>query len=361
MKLPVLFTIPNLEGGGAERVMLTLLTHLDRKRFAPRLALVEKKGVYLDQLPKDVLLANLGGRHIKAFAKLMDLIRRDRPKVVFSSLTFYNILVLLLKPMAPPGTRFIVRENNMPSIHVPGMRFGWFKKRMYAPAYKKADRIICQSAEMQADVAACGVPLERTVVIPNPLDLGQVARQAALFSPFDGGERVVAAGRLVPAKGFDLLITAFSQVAEARPGATLHILGDGPREAALKKQAARLGLSERVVFEGFCDNPYPYFAGARLFVLPSRYEGFPNVALEALACGTPVAAFDCPGGLPVVDGGNGWRVPAEDVNALADCITTALGGPAPDREAIRRSVARHDVGQVMERFEALIEEVAAGG
>jgi len=355
----VLFTIPTLEGGGAERVFVTLLSHLDRARFAPHLALVEAKGVHLADVPDDVPVHDLGGRGPMAFVRLALLVRRLRPGVVFSSLTFYSTLVLLTRPLAPRGVRFVVRENNLPTVHVPRMPYGKLRWWLYAPAHRRADRIVCQTAAMRDDVVRAGVPADRTVVIPNPVDLDRIAGRAGGGRPFaQGGRHLVAAGRLVHPKGFDLLLEAFARVVKARDDVWLHLLGDGPERAALEARAAELGLGPQVAFEGFLDNPYPWLRHADLFVLPSRYEGFPNVVLEALALGTPVVAFDCPGGSAVVDGVNGWTVPAGDVGALAERIGTALDGPRPNRPQVAASVADHDVGRVIAAFEAVLSPEA---
>lgn len=354
-RIRLLFTILTLEGGGAERVFTTLLLHLDRTRFEPHLALVERKGKYLADIPPDVPIHDLGGRGPLGYFRLARLIRRLRPRTVFSCLTFYSMLVLLLKPLTPKGIRFVVRESNLPTVHVPRMPYGRLRRMLYAPTHRLADRVVCQTGEMADDVVRTGVPRERIVVIPNPLDTAVIAARGAGARPFPaGGERVVAAGRLTPAKGFDLLLTAFARVAGARPDATLHLLGDGPERAALERQARDLGMAGRVVFEGFRDNPYPWFRHADLFVLPSRYEGFPNVVLEALALGTPVVAFACPGGSAVVDGVNGWLVPPEDVDALAARIGDALAGERPPRERVAKTVAHHEVARVMAAFEDVL-------
>lgn len=351
----VLFTIPTLEGGGAERVLTTLLTHLDRARFEPHLALVARTGAYLADLPPDLPVHDLGGRGPLAFPRLVRLIRRLRPDVVFSSLTFYSTLVLLLSPLCPRGIRFVARENSMPSVHVPRMPYGWLRRRLYAPAHRRAWRVVCQTEAMAEDVARAGVPAERTVVIPNPIDLAAVAARAEGPCPYPDGERpLVAAGRLLPVKGFDLLLPAFARVVRGRPDVRLHLLGEGPERPALEARARDLGLEGRVVFEGFRDNPYPYLRHAALLVLSSRYEGFPNAVLEALALGTPVAAFACPGGSAVRDGVNGWLAPPEDVAALADRIGAALDGPPLPRERVAASVAGHDVHRVIAAFEAVL-------
>jgi len=353
--VPVLFTIPSLEGGGAERVFVTLLRHVDRARIAPHLALVERKGVHLTAVPADVPVHDLGGRSPLAFVRLARLVRRLRPATVFSSLTFYSTVILLCRPLFPQGVRFVTRENCLPTVHLARMPFGALRRALYAPAHRRADRVICQTPEMAADVVRAGVPADRTVVIPNPLDTAAVAVRAAAGNPFPtAGRHLVAAGRLVPVKGFDLLLDAFARVVKTHPEARLHLLGEGPERAALEAQAARLGIGPQVAFEGFRENPYPYLRHAEVVVLSSRYEGFPNVVLEALALGTPVVAFDCPGGSAVVDGVNGWTVPAGDVGALADRIAAALAGPLPPRDRVAASVSEHRVDEVIGAFQRVL-------
>ncbi len=356
MTTRVLFTIPNLEGGGAERVMATLLTHIDRDRITPLLALVSRTGVHLERIPEDVPIHDLGGRGPLAFLRLLLLIRRLKPDVVFATLSFYSTLVLLLKPFAPKGTRFIVRENNQPAIHLPSMPYGGLRMWLYPIAHKRADAIVCQSPEMIESVLAM-VPVARSrlIHIANPLDIDAITAGSARPNPYDGGGRhLVAAGRLKPVKGFDMLLEAFSHIRREREDVTLHILGEGPEQTALQEQAKRLGVASKVRFEGFQTDPLAWFEHADLFVLSSRYEGFPNVTLEALACGTPVVSFDCPGGSPVVDGQNGWMVPEGDVDALAARILATLDGPPLDPEVLIASVEQHRIATVVTAFEILL-------
>lgn len=338
--------------------MVTVLRHLDRERFAPHLALVDATGTYLEQVPDDIRVTGLGGRGPMAFVRLARLIRRLRPDVVFSSVTFYNTLVLLLKPLAPAGTRFIVRENTVPRVHLPGMPYGWLRMALYGPAHRLADRVVCQSQEMVRAVADCGVPEARLVAIPNPVDMADIATLAAQPIEFSQpGRHLVAAGRLVPQKGYDLLLEAFARLCATRDDVTLHLLGEGPEADALKARAVDLKVDARVCFEGFQDNPFRFYRAADLFVQSSRYEGFPNVVLEAMACGTPAVTFDGPGGSPVVDGVNGWRIPAGDVAALAACLGTALDGKGLAPRQVMESIDRHRVAQVMARYQALFSGV----
>src|SRR5205085_10417384 len=122
----------------------------------------------------------------------------------------------------------------------------------------------------------------------------------------------------------DILLPAFARVVASAPAAHLTIVGTGPDDAALRQQAVTLGIADKVTFRGFVQNPYPLMRAADLYVLSSRYEGFPNVALEALACGTPVVAAACPGVAElVVPGVNGWLAPPDDAAGLARALALA--------------------------------------
>ena len=200
----------------------------------------------------------------------------------------------------------------------------------------------------------------------NPVDIERIRAQAeACASPFVGaGPHVVAAGRLGHQKGFDMLLDAFAAARARGVVATLTILGDGPDRGALEALAARLRVADAVHFVGFQANPFAYFAAADLFVLSSRYEGLPNVVLEAMACGCPVVAFDCPRGVReiVQDGHNGALLPPEDVVGLGDTLVRLLRAP-DERATLRRHVAASltpfAVTTVVQEWDALLDDVTA--
>jgi GalNAc-alpha-(1->4)-GalNAc-alpha-(1->3)-diNAcBac-PP-undecaprenol alpha-1,4-N-acetyl-D-galactosaminyltransferase len=170
---------------------------------------------------------------------------------------------------------------------------------------------------------------------------------------------------LHPQKGFDLLLTSFRAVRDQGVAATLTVLGEGAERAALEAQARALGLAEAVRFVGFQEHPYPYFGYADLFVLSSRYEGMPNTLLEALACGCPVVAFDCPHGVReiVQPDVNGVLVPPEDVPALATALARLLSSPA-ERARLRTQIAptleRFTAPVITRSWEAIFDELMAG-
>lgn len=362
-RLRVAFVLPSLSFGGAERVMLTLLEHVNRKRFAPVLAVGEASGQYAGAVPADVPVAELGGARVRhAVPGLVRWVRRQRPDVVFSTLGYLNVLIMLGRGLMPASTVFIGRETNIPSHNLPRSPWPRLLPFLYRRMYPRFDAVVCQSHDMRRDmVDNFRLPEGRAHVIHNPVDTERIMQRAQ-----EGGDpglsagrvHLVAAGKLMHQKGFDLLLAALA--ASGREDMHLTILGDGPERDALTARARELGVDGRTTFAGFVDNPYPYMHVADAFVLSSRFEGFPNVVLEAMACGTPVLAFACPGGLReiITPGVNGWLVPPQDVGEMARAL--ADHGRAPlDADTVRASVEdRYGVGHIAGLYEDLFLRAA---
>ena len=359
----VLFVLPSLLGGGAERVMVILLRHLDRSRFEPHLALVNRTGPYLSEVPLDVPIHDLrSGRVRYALPTLLRLVWKLRPHVVLATLRELNWALLILKPLLPRGVKLIVREGISVSAYLaqdsqhPGL-----SRWLYRHYYARADKIICVADYIRNDLAEhFGIPLAKMILIYNPMDVERVRHLAdAGENPLtDPGPHLVAVGRLWRQKGFDVLLDALALVRNLLP-AKLTILGEGPLELDLKAQSERLGLSGAVQFVGFQPNPYPYLKHADMFVLSSRYEGLPNVVLEALSLGTPVVATDCPGGVREILQGcsMGCVVPSSNPPLLAEAIISAFKS-RKEKSSNARDMAglldRFGVERVMAQYEQII-------
>ena len=360
----VLFALPSLRGGGAERVVVTLLRHLDRTRFEPHLVLVESVGPYLADVPDDVPVHALDAPRLRrAIPALVRVIRTVRPAVVVSTQGYMNMALLLLHPLFR-GSRLIVREV-IGERYLENSRLQPLLYRVYLGLVRRAARIVVQSDAVQREMTArLAAPPGQVVRVYNPVDEEHIAARARAAAPLAARERphVVAAGRLGRQKGFDLLLDAFAGVAQNLGRGTLTILGDGPERAALEAQAAGLGIASAVRLVGFQENPFTYFAAADLFVLSSRYEGLPNVVLEALACGCPVVAFDCPHGAREIvrDGVNGFLVPPEDVPSLRAAMLRALKNDDERRRLAanaRPSLEPFLAPTIVRQWEALLEAV----
>jgi len=304
----IIFLIPSLRGGGAERVIVTLLRHLDRKKFRLRLAVIDmREAAYLDDVPDDVELIDLSCSRVRyALPKIIRVIWRQRPEVVFSTLGHLNLALAIIRPLLPNGVRYIARETSIISEIIRSYSLAGWWRWAYRSFYRSFDCALCQSVYMRNDlVDNFGFPAARAVVIHNPVDIELIRRLAAeqvstgMKSETGNGTQplihLVAAGRLSHEKGFDLLIEALAFCCNT--SLRLTILGEGPFRGKLERLAQEKGVAQQVRFAGFQKNPYPFFADADAFVLSSRFEGFPNVVLEALACGTPVIATPAPGGV----------------------------------------------------------------
>jgi len=293
----VVFVIPSYEIGGSQRVLLTLLANVDRTRINPELVVFEAAGGLASQVPGDVPVHDLGKPRLRAaIPGLFATLRRLRPDTVFSTLGYVNLAVLGMRPFLGFRPRVIIRESNTPSQALPSLRYSSILGAAYRLLYRRAEHVICQSALMERDlVQNFGVRPEQVTQLPNPVDVAAI-RKAAQSPKRTGGTglRLVAAGHLIHQKGYDRLLDYFSEL----PGdARLTIFGDGAERAALESQVANLNIGDRVELPGFEPNLWPAMAGADAFLMPSRWEGMPNAALEALACGVPVIATPSSGGL----------------------------------------------------------------
>lgn len=293
----ILFVLPSFAGGGAERVALALLRGIDPVRFTVSLIVLNGQGPLTNLVPKHIPLTDLATPRLRrAFPGLISEIRKERPDVVFSTLGYVNLALLAVRLLLPRQTRILVREANMPSLSLPATSHPTLYQLAYRLLYPLADGVICTSEKMADEIRKdFSVSPVRVFLLANPVDEAALRSSATPTVRASGdGLRLVAAGRLTYQKGFDRLI---NWMVNLDPSTHLTILGEGPERAKLQEQTKRLGLENRVAFAGFCDSPWSYFAGADAFVLPSRWEGLPNAALEALACGASVVATPESGGI----------------------------------------------------------------
>ena len=352
--------LAGLYGGGAERTMLNLAEGLARRGYLVDLVLAEAAGPYLAEIPSSVRLVVLNTRPRRAARTLGSLpalaryLRRERPEALLSALHHANIVALWAwrltafcsrNGVPANGTglrgtahRIVIAEQNTFSLwsqQLPA-HYRWLFLRLVRSFYPWADDIVAVSEGTADDLAqAARMSRERIRVIYNPVvtpELRRKARESLEHPWFMTGQPhvVLAAGRLVAQKDFATLIRAFRKVREVHP-VRLLILGEGEERPALEALIGQLGLEQEVSLPGFVANPYAYMAHASLFVLSSRWEGLPTVLIEALYCGLPVVATDCPSGpREILQGGrHGQLVPVGDVDALAQAIERALVEPAP--------------------------------
>ncbi len=351
----ILFVLPSLEGGGSQRVMLTIMRYMDRDKFACKLALVKKEGEFLSQIPKDIEIFDLKSKQLRyAIYKLIKLIRSKKPDILFSTLGHLNLLICILKPFFPKKTLFVARESNTVSIQNRSEKYPLLFDWLYKNIYKNFDLIIAQSNFMKKDLTQNYKIVDKKIkVIYNPLALDKTEKIFCENRPecFDKSKiNLLSIGRIEHQKGYDLLIDAMSRLDDRF---VVTILGEGSLKKELQSSLKQKALEKRVYFKGFSQNPYLYMRYADLLILPSRYEGFANVVLEANGCKLPVVAFEAPGvDKEIIQNGfNGFLVKRFDPKELSKTIKKALKHDF-DKNAIQEHTKkRYDPRVIVKEYE----------
>ncbi len=293
----IAFILPSFAGGGAERVLLTLASALDPAAFSLKIIVIDGVGPWRALVPDRIPVTDLGRKRIRgALLPLAWALRRSGAEVAVSTIGALNLTLLALKPLLPTGMRLVVREANTPHRHSTGPIEARFYRWAYPRLYRRASIVIVPAIYLARELSDdFGVPHQRIAVLHNPVDELRLREGALPIARIPGpGPRFIAVGRLTRQKGFDRLIEMIERI---RPDAAITILGDGPDRGALEAQRDAQGLHGRVFLPGFAADAARYIAGADALLLPSRWEGMPNVALEALALGTPVIATPEAGGI----------------------------------------------------------------
>ncbi|HEY1254092.1 MAG TPA: glycosyltransferase [Terracidiphilus sp.] len=363
----LLLLIPHLGGGGAEQVIAQLAAGLSAQKYELHLALLTQSELPAKEKPPSwVEVHALGARRVRGGAfSLLRLVRRLKPDLILSGIFHSNFLVLLLRPLFPPGTRILVRQNGTVSSTLELGGLPWYTRLLYRLLYRSADRVICQSPAMARDLAhELRITEDRITVLPNPVDVEGIRSLVAANPPPQtarAAPQLLAIGRLSREKGFDLLLRALALLRAEIPQASLVIAGSGAEEAALKDECRALGLDSVVHFAGYLAHPYTQYPDATLFVLASRHEGLPNALLEAAAAGLPIVATPaCTGLVEVLHGQPGvWLASAITAEALAASLITALQSLQPGERFTHPFVEAFRLDRAIPAFEHLIDQTIA--
>lgn len=365
----ICFVINSLAGGGAERVMLKLLSASRSRHNAYDLSLVLLDDEARSYTPPDwlpVRQLDARGTLPRSMHVLWNHLRQTRPDVVVSFLTRANVANVLTTRVL--GGRCVISERTHASQHLNRGRADVVARTMVRATYGRADAVVAVSQGVADDLTEVfGVPAGKVRVINNPVDADGLAALAAQAAPAASPRPyIVGVGRLTPIKNFQLLIRAF---AESGLPHDLVILGEGEERPTLLRLAAELGLADRVRLPGFQANPFPIVKNAAVFASASNAEGFPNGIVEAMALGVPVVAANCPSGpSEILDGRSrgeiegltlgaaGVIVPQNDVGAFARALRLMDDPQVRDRYA-RAGAARardYSVEAAVERYWSVI-------
>lgn len=331
--VPVFFYIQNLEPGGSQPVMIGVANELSRRGTEVHLIANSSAGFWRNVIDPKIELHDLkAANSFLAVYRLIFLIRAARPKVILAAMTHANLTAILARMASFSETKIVISERHACSKWLAGLRLSrkFLFSRLIPWLYPRADGVIAVAKAAADDLSAVtGMARERIDVIYNPAP-GKEKIDALpppshpWFHP-DGPPLLLAAGRLEPQKDFISLIKAFAILRRNR-AARLMILGEGRQKGELLELARQLGVAEDICLMGQVPSALAFMKHATLFVLSSRFEGLPNVLIEALACGTPVVSTDCESGPReiLLDGEIGALVPVGDEQALAAAMENAL-------------------------------------
>ena len=359
------FFFSNFGLGGIQRVRLALAEGLLARGWQVDLIVVDGTGPLRQQVPAGATVIDLQARGgLAAFGALVRALRQRKPSAVVASQPHLNTLALLARAVAGYHGRVIVCEHIAVLQHAQNSRSWkeWFNPLLAWLFYRFADAVVGVSRETARQVLqVSGLPPEKVHVIYNPISAPRLEQMAAepagqgwLGEP--GQRVVVGAGRLTTQKDFATLIDAFALVHQRQPDTRLLILGEGEEQQALQEKIGALGLADVARLAGFLPNPFPVFSAASVFVLSSRWEGFGNVLVEALACGTPVVSTDCPFGPAEIleDGKYGALAPVGDAEGLARAILETLDAPMAAEQCKARA-AEFSLERILPQYETLME------
>ena len=351
----------NLQAGGIQRAMLTLAGGLLKRGWAVDLLVVNGNGPLWQDIPKQARFIDLGkNRAVDTLGGVIKYLREHRPTVMLSSQTHLNAVAILGRMLSGWKGRLVLSEHIAILEHA---KFSTGKKDRYNPLvarllYRFGDAVIVVS-QAAADelLQVTGLPAERVHVAYNPI-VNEKMIEISFESPnhrwFKGQSYkiVLAAGRFTEQKDFLTLISAFKTVHLKLPNARLVILGEGKLESEYRALIKSLGLEEVIDLPGFQANPYSFMRYSQLFVLSSRWEGFGNVLVEAMACGTPVVSSDCPHGPSEVleNGKYGDLVAPGNETAMAEAIINSLERQH-NRDALIARSLDFSVDKIIDQYE----------
>lgn len=369
----MMLVIHSLTRGGAERVMSVISNYWAEAGHEVSLVVIENynNDDYFLRPGVTRLALDLGQRshnpilglwnNLQRLRRLRAAARRLRPQVVMSFMTHTNLLVLLA--FLGINIPVIVSERVDPAHWDNGAFRNWLRDRLYP----RAAAVVVQTEKVRQYMQRI-MPSARLCVIANPVpeldpDDSNAHLPLKVRIPMRDEAKVICAmGRLNSQKGFDLLIQAFGKSTFGRPDWQLVIFGEGPERPALMELIMHLGLQARVHLPGQVAAVRKCLAETDIFVLSSRFEGFPNVLLEAMACGLPVISYDCPSGPAEIirHGHDGLLVRAQDVDALAATLAELMANEMQRAELGRNAqevIERFSIQQIMGKWDELLDRV----
>lgn len=354
--------MPNLSGGGAERVAVNLANTLVHRGHKVDMVLLQSRGALLDEVSPFVRVISLDAtRFRQGLVPLVRYLRVEKPDAMLANMWPLTVLAVFARRLASVRTRVVVAEHTTWSRSELLARptVGWQVRNSMHYFFPKADGIVTVSKGAADDLARFArIDRSSITVIYNPVVGAERQVSDAVLDPSDwwsgSHKRILAVGTLKAVKDYGTLFEAFAVLLQ-KMDARLLILGEGECRGELEARVRQLRLEGHVFMPGFFKDAAPYYQRADLHVLSSICEGFGNVIAEALAAGTPVVSTDCPSGPREIlaDGKYGRLVPVGDVQALASAMADSLVA-THDRSVLKARAQDFSIDKAVDQYEALL-------
>jgi len=334
----IVFILPALNAGGAERVLITLMNNIDQSKFTPEFISFRENGPIKHLINEDIKIHSIGN-HSKVYFGLFALLKKLKelkPDIAMTTMAHTNFALLLLEPFLK-NTKIVIREAITLSFFLRRKYTAFFIRKFYQFLYPRADLIISPSSRILREVRSfSNAPKEQSKLLYNPVNLTRIFQ-----SPIHKREEpdtllFIGAGRLHYQKGFDRLI---EKLADFKPDYDweLILFGEGPEYDSLQRLIHKKGLANNIILYGYSDRPWSYIGAADAFLLPSRAEGLPNAVLESLALGTPVIAMKEAGGIREIQSHLSDESQVKAVSNMDEFIHEMLAIKPTPQEAYRQS------------------------
>ncbi|MBI1866587.1 MAG: glycosyltransferase [Candidatus Staskawiczbacteria bacterium] len=353
VKVAYFYTI--FRNAAMARWVRNITDNIDQNKYAVSFVGLKIEESFTREIPKNICVVNLSNPYIKsALFKLIAYLRKERPDIFVAAFPHINVLAMMAKVLSGAKVKVVLTDHN----HFFGLAsnarslyrrfFGMFiLPHLMRIFYPLSDSVICASegvAESILDVVKIPDKV-KVIYYPVAADRIQNWSKEPVNHPWFSQATpplILGAGRLINQKDFPTLLCAFNLVLKTMP-ARLAILGEGKDRGELEKLAKELGISDKVAFLGFQKNPFKYMKNASVFVLSSIHEGFGNVLVEAMACGTPVISTDCKSGPGEIieNGKSGILVPVGDYKSLSKAIIRVLSD-----SSLRQSFSKEGIKRV---------------
>ncbi len=352
-------------------MFVNILNSIEKDRYKLELVLINGSGSFYDLLPTHVKVYDLKCKAAKyALLKLVGVIKKSKPDLVLSTLTYINeitaLALLFIKDAPPQIMRSAILESANEKTE------GFIARKLLSPSYRKAAHIIALTKVMRGDLIenyhlnACKI-----TVIPNMVDVEYVQKKSSepvnekFFGKKDNVPVITTMGRLSEQKGFEYLLQALKKV-NNRYRAKLAVFGEGKLRSKLEGMVKTLNLENDVWFAGLKENPYKYIAKSDIFVLSSLWEGFPNALIEAMACGTAVISTNCSSGPSeiITPGLDGLLVPVKDVEEMAGAMARLVNNRAlrvSITENAAETVKKYSPENIISRYKQVFNNIGKSG